>query len=405
MADACILNMQCTKKHTQKGKLTVMSRETEVLRKIALLATGDEISQGDILNSNSQEIALRLVNEGMQVRMHAAAPDSIHEIEQAIRFLLGTHQALIITGGLGPTSDDLTRYAVSQVVDQPLVFDEKIWEDICARLKKFGYPVPPESNRQQALFPQGSIVIPNPNGTAAGCITRLGEQFIFMLPGPPSECLPMVDQVIIPTLIEAQFQQLSFRKKWLLFGVSEGKIAEEFDTLAKPFQCVTGYRLWHPYLEFKLHSNNQHDFDQLTAIMEKAVQPYLIGDGKQAASALLREKIAISQQVFFIADHATGGALEAAIKTPKTCSHLDFTVTKDNFPQIEIHGLAEYWQDQKDTVITEIEIHFTFKTTEETLTEQRIHVQIPFRGKRVIQYAVEFICDQIDKTLFIDATS
>jgi nicotinamide-nucleotide amidase len=377
-----------------------MSRETEVLRKIALLATGDEICQGDILNSNSQEIALRLVNQGMQVRMHATTPDSIHEIERAIRFLLSTHQAIIITGGLGPTSDDLTRYAVSHVVNRPLVFDEAIWQDICLRLKKFGYSVPPESNRQQALFPEGAIVIPNPNGTAAGCIVAFGEQIIFLLPGPPVECLPMVDNVAIPTLIKADFQQASFRKKWLLFGVSEGKIAEEFDALAKPFKCVTGYRLWHPYLEFKLHSNNQHDFDALTAIMEKAVQPYLIGDGKQAASALLREKLAASDLTLTIADYATGGALEATLKTPKTYTHLDFSSTKKSFPQIEIHGLTEFWQGRTDTTITEIDIRFTLETT-----EHRIHIEIPFRGKRVIQYAVEFVCDKIDKTLFRDATS
>ena len=377
-----------------------MSRETEVLRKIALLATGDEVCQGDILNSNSQEIAVRLVSQGMQVRMHAATPDSIHEIEQAIRFLLSTHQALIITGGLGPTSDDLTRYAVSQVVDRPLVFDEAIWQDICARLQKFGYPVPPESNRQQALFPEGATVIPNPNGTAAGCIVTFGEQIIFMLPGPPVECLPMVDHTVVPTLIKADFQQASYRKKWLLFGVSEGKIAEEFDALAKPFECVTGYRLWHPYLEFKLHSNNKHDFDALTALMEKAIQPYLIGDGVQAASALLRDKIAASNLTLAISDYATGGALEATLKTPKTYTHLDFSSTKKSFPQIEIHGLNEFWQGNTDVTITEIDIRFKLANH-----EHRVHVEIPFRGKRVIQYAVEFVCHQIDKALFRDAAS
>jgi nicotinamide-nucleotide amidase len=384
-----------------QGKQLSMSRETEVLRKIAILATGDEISQGDILNSNSQEIALRLANVGMQVRMHAATPDSIHEIEEAIRFLLSSHQAVIITGGLGPTSDDLTRYAVSQVLNHPLIFDEATWDDICFRLKKFGYPVPPESNRQQALFPEGSTIIQNPNGTAAGCISRRGEQFIFMLPGPPMECLPMVDNDVIPTLEKAEFQQTSYRKKWLLFGVSEGKIAEEFDAIAKPFQCVTGYRLWHPYLEFKVHSANQQDFDAITARFDQAVQPYIIGDGKQTASALLREKLAASNITLAISDHATGGALEATLKTPQTFSHLEFPATKKVFPYIEINGLTEYWQSRTDTTQTAIEILFSLENNQ----QQRIHVEIPFRGKRVIQYAVEFVCDKIDKTLFTDAAN
>ena len=139
-----------------------MTRETSIPYKIALLATGDEISHGDIVNSNAQEIALRLANNGMQTRMHLVAPDSIREIEQAMQFLLDTHEALIITGGLGPTSDDLTRYALSKVLNQPLVFDEETWEALCSRLKRFGYTTPPESNRQQALFPKNAAIIPNP---------------------------------------------------------------------------------------------------------------------------------------------------------------------------------------------------------------------------------------------------
>jgi nicotinamide-nucleotide amidase len=375
-----------------------MSREITVSRKIALLATGDEIIQGDILNSNSQEIALRLVEQGLPVRMHASTADSIDDIVDTLRFLLAAHDAVIITGGLGPTSDDLTRFAVSQVIDRPLVFDEAIWQNICERLQKFGYPVPPESNRQQALFPTDSTIIPNPNGTAAGCYASFGDKLIFMLPGPPAECLPMMQTAVIPTLIAAQFQQIIFRKKWLLFGVSEGKIAEEFDTLAKPFQCVTGYRLWHPYLEFKVHSSNEPDFLALTALIDIAAQPYMLGTGKQAASVTLRENLAHSPQVLYITDNVTGGLLETTLKTPKTFNHLHFHAPDEASHHIEIHGLREYWEGRSD--VTRTEITYTFTVNQKT-HEKRI--ELPFRGKRVLQYAVEFICDEIDKILFRSA--
>lgn len=371
-----------------------MTREAEVLHKIAILATGDEISQGDILNSNSQEIALRLVTHGMQVRMHAAAPDSITEIEQALRFLLTIHQAVIITGGLGPTSDDLTRYALSKVLNRPLIFDELTWDNIAARLKNFGYANPPESNRQQALFPEGATIIPNPNGTAAGCVAQLDEQLIFMLPGPPAECLPMVDTVVIKQLQKAHFEQNSYRKKWLLFGVSEGKIAEELDAIAKPFHCITGYRLCYPYIEFKLHSNNQDDFNQLVALIEKNIQPYLLGDGKQMASALLHQKLIDSNIHITLSDYATGGALQSTLLTPETYSHLNFTHTGNKNFHIEIHGLNEYWQNKSDTTVTTLEITLSQHSEQHHITQT-----IPLRGKRVILYAVEFICHQIN--LFI----
>ena len=258
-----------------------MTRERPISHTIALLATGDEISQGDIINSNSQEIALRLTHQGMQVRMHMVAPDSIAEIEQALLFLLNTHQAIIITGGLGPTSDDLTRYALSKALNRPLVFDEATWETICNRLQRFGYPTPPESNRQQALFPADGTIISNPNGTAAGCMVQQQNQFIFMLPGPPNECLPMINDMVLPVLKKAGFPRILYNKKWLLFGVSEGKIAEELDRLARPYACVTGYRLFYPYLEFKLRSNNQSDFETLVPLIEKAIAPHsLVMDSK-----------------------------------------------------------------------------------------------------------------------------
>ncbi len=371
-----------------------MSREAEITHKIALLATGDEISQGDILNSNSQEIALRLTTAGMQVRMHATAPDSIYEIEQALRFLLKSHQAVIITGGLGPTSDDLTRYALSKVVDRPLVFDETTWEKIAARLKKFGYNNPPESNRQQALFPEGATIISNPNGTAAGCFVQFGEQFIFMLPGPPVECLPMVDSVVIAKLQQAHFQQTSYRKKWLLFGVSEGKIAEELDALAKPFACVTGYRLWYPYIEFKLHSKNQDDFNTLVAQVEKVIHPYLLNNDNKTASAVLREKLRAANIRLAITDNATGGALETTLLTPETYTHLNFAnPDKENF-RLEIRGLSEFWQNKPDMTETKLELLFSQHDK-----QHRIDRTLPMHGKRIIAYAVEYICHQIN--LFI----
>jgi molybdenum cofactor synthesis domain-containing protein len=253
-----------------------MSREREYTHRIALLATGDEIIQGDILNSNAKEIASRLSEQEMHVGMHMTVSDNLHDIEKAIHFLLKDHEALIMTGGLGPTSDDLTRFALSNAVNLSLVFDETVWHRICERLNRFGHPIPPESNRQQALFPENATVLDNPHGTAAGCMLTHNERWIFMLPGPPVECLAMFDTHVLPALTAAHFKQTIYRKKWLLKGISEAKIAEELDALAKPYDCITGYRACSPYLEFKLRSYNRHDFETLVPLIEKTLLPYLI---------------------------------------------------------------------------------------------------------------------------------
>lgn len=363
-----------------------MSRDNIPTNKIALLATGDEISQGDILNTNSQEIAHRLFKQGMRVGNHMVTSDAVAEIEQAITLLLASHNALIITGGLGPTSDDLTRFALAKATDRPLIFDASVWDDIVKRLKRFGYDTPPLSNRQQALFPEGATIIPNPNGTAAGCMLEYHNKLIVMLPGPPFECLPMFEQVTLPALNKAGFSHIEYHKNWLLFGVSEGEIAEKLDALAKPYECITGYRIFYPYIEFKIHSNNKQDFEKLIPHIEEMIRPFIFNDGQKTASEILRATLEKIDFTLTICDFATGGLLESTIKTPKTFSHLSFIHEKNEPQHVTIKGLDEFWHHSEATK-TQLKIQFNFSHQKEL-----IEVTIPFRGHRVKQYAVEFVC-------------
>jgi nicotinamide-nucleotide amidase len=371
-----------------------MNREAHPLNSIALLATGDEIIDGDILNSNAQEIALRLVSHGMQVGMHLTVGDNLTEMRTAISFLLQHHRALIITGGLGPTTDDLTRYALAEVLNRELAFDESTWQRIVDRLNKLGYHAPPENNRQQALFPEHAVIIPNTHGTAAGCMLKEGEHFIFMLPGPPFECLPMIDKVILPALKIAAFEQVQYHAKWLLFNVSEGQVAEEFEELTKRFDCTTGYRVCYPYLEIKLHSKNENDFNHLVPLIEKTFFSHMIEDGKHTAVELLKKKLLTLEYPLTILDSATGGSLEATLKTPENYTKLYFHSDKNQTEMISDHtvritGLKDFWE-HKSANHTTLEIIYTnqniIKPTKFT---------IPFRSNRVKLYAVEFICQKI----------
>lgn len=374
-----------------------MSRDRAATsNKIALLATGDEITHGDILNTNSQVIAQKLFSNGMHVGMHVAAPDNISEIEQAILFLLQSHRALIITGGLGPTSDDITRFALGKALNRPLLFNQTTWDAICARFKFLGYKEnPPESNRQQALFPEGATIIANPEGTASGCIIEDNTNWIFMLPGPPSECLPMVNEVVLPILTKAAFQEILFYDHWLLFGVSEGKIAEELDALANPFDCTTGYRIDYPYIEFKIFSNNENDFKTLSKAIETKIAPYLLNNAKKTASTLLKESLKKLTSILDISDSATGGLLQSTLMSPETHGQLNFSTSS---PAIKITGLTEFWQKENSH---ETSLEITFQDGK-TITKK---IPLFGRGKRVIHYAVEFICQQIDNFLHIPFTN
>ncbi len=367
-----------------------MMRDKQTRRNIAILATGDELSNGDIVNTNTQKIAQLLFDQGMQVGMHMVVSDNVPEIKQAILFLLETHHSLIITGGLGPTSDDITRFALTQATHRTLVFHEETWQAIANRLKRFGYDTPPESNRQQALFPSHATIIPNPAGTAAGCILDHENHFIFMLPGPPNECLPMVEDTVLATLKQHHYQYGDYRKKWLLFGVSEGHIAETLDAIATPYECTTGYRLCYPYIEFKLHSTNKKNFAKVLPLIEAAIAAYLIGKGDKTASALFIDKLQTFPTSLSICDLATGGSLEACIKTPDTQTKLAFTYDKQCAANLLIQGLDAFWKKDMSTVKTTLELQFNLDSIQETL-----NLTIPFRDDRVKQYAVELTCSKM----------
>ena len=112
---------------------------------------------------------------------------------------------------------------------------------------------------------------------------------------------------------KAGFSQVLYHQKWLLFGVSEGKIAEELDALAKPYDCVTGYRLFYPYIEFKLYSNNQHDFKML---VEKLKNHFILSRWRWPTNCIriIKNKLKTLNFVLGISDSATGGLLESQSK-------------------------------------------------------------------------------------------
>ena len=245
--------------------------------KVALLATGDELIYGDILNTNAQHIAKLLIEHNIDVGLHLISPDGLLDIKHALLFLLKTHDSVIITGGLGPTSDDRTRFALSAATRKPLAFDDASWQHIVTRIQT-RYPgrIIPESNRQQALFPKGAIIFNNPHGTANGCGLALKNKLIFMLPGPPHECLPMFQDLVLPQLIQADYPQEMYRKKWMLSNVSEGQIAEELDRLVDPYHVSTGYRIATPHLEFKIHGRDKKNFDAAVQHIEAHIKPFIM---------------------------------------------------------------------------------------------------------------------------------
>jgi len=157
----------------------------------AVLSLGTEITSGIIKDTHGSFLGSELTALGLQVDRICQMSDEPHIIP-AVRDLTARHQLLVITGGLGPTSDDLTREAIAEAAGISLVFDPELWE----RLKESFDLSKAEANRKQAIVPEGFHVVPNPNGTAPGIWGRVGDCLVCAMPGPPRELEPMFRDAI-----------------------------------------------------------------------------------------------------------------------------------------------------------------------------------------------------------------
>ncbi len=162
-----------------------------------LIAVGTELTEGITQDSHVRFVAAELSGLGFRVARAVVVPDELPALVSEIEGAAGRARLVVVTGGLGPTTDDLTREAVASLAGVPLVFHAEAWARIEAR---FAGRAIPDTNRKQATAPEGFPLIPNANGTAPGFHGELREAFLVALPGPPRELRPMFLEQVVPLL-------------------------------------------------------------------------------------------------------------------------------------------------------------------------------------------------------------
>lgn len=195
-------------------------------RRVAILATGDELVTGTSIDTNSATIARALLEIGHEPARFVVLGDDEDGLVHALLELARDHAALVVTGGLGPTLDDVTRHAFARAAGVELELDPallaQLKELFASRKREFA-----ASNERQALVPRGARVLPNPNGTACGFELAIGAARAFALPGPPREMLPMLRDHVLPALEARTGASTSFARAGLyLFGLSESAFAD-----------------------------------------------------------------------------------------------------------------------------------------------------------------------------------
>ncbi|MCL4219794.1 MAG: competence/damage-inducible protein A [Phycisphaerales bacterium] len=163
----------------------------------SIIASGDELVLGQKLDTNSQCIADRLVSHGLQVREHVTVPDDQAALVEALRRAAATSQLVIVTGGLGPTADDLTRQALAELLGENLVMDEDALRTLEGWFTSRGRTMPP-GNRVQAMRPASARMLTNEHGTAPGLHAVCeGRCDLYCLPGPPREMIPLLEREVM----------------------------------------------------------------------------------------------------------------------------------------------------------------------------------------------------------------
>jgi nicotinamide-nucleotide amidase len=207
---------------------------------VELVSIGAELLLGYTIDTNAAHFAREAAAHGIRVVRRATVDDGAEEIAGAVREALERTGAVITSGGLGPTADDLTKPSIAALFGRAMVFDEKIWESLRARWKARGWPGEiPEANRTQAMVPEGATILENRHGSAAGIWLEDSQgRWVAMLPGVPREFKGMTADVLLPRIaarLAASGEKPSVVKSLTLrtTGIAESALADALGPLAK----------------------------------------------------------------------------------------------------------------------------------------------------------------------------
>ena len=315
-----------------------------------VLATGDEIRSGAVVDSNSAHIARKLEEAGLEVVRHSCVGDDPESIVSILQEIACRSDIAVVTGGLGPTEDDLTTAAAARAGGVEVVLDQLALDSIEAFFKTRQLPLTP-SNKKQALLPAGANCLINTVGTAPGFQLKIERCELFFLPGVPYEMRQMLANQVMPRLMQLQGQARSVRlvKTLSTFGLTESATAGHLGGFEARFpQIKLGFQAKFPEIHVKLYGSDT-DEAKLRSQLEKAehwVAQQLgnrifsnTGESLQeAVGNLLRARNA----TLALAESCTGGLIaDLVTDVPGSSDYLMLSaVTYANQAKIDILGVA-----------------------------------------------------------------
>ena len=337
--------------------------------RVELISVGTELLLGDIVNTNTAYLSKELAALGIGVYRQTTIGDNSERLLQTLDAAFSENDTVIITGGLGPTDDDITKECAAQYFGRDFYFHEYSWVKILERLTRSGCNIITDNNKKQAMIPEGAIVLENFCGTAPGIIIEEDNRRIILMPGPPREMKDMFEKSVRPYL-----QKLSTNKfvsKYVRFyGIGESlletKIKDIMDNQTNPTLALyakTGEVL----LRITVSGNDRAECEDLIRKqldeIEKRVGEYiyLVGDedisstqtemNTVVANLLIENKFTIS-----IAESLTGGKISSMLVEKSGISEalLEGVVCYSNKSKIDTLGVREETLEKFGAVSEEV---------------------------------------------------
>lgn len=314
----------------------------------AVLSIGTELSRGELVNTNATWIASQLVSIGFEVFEHAVVDDDRARIIASLERLARTASIIVCTGGLGPTTDDLTTEAVATAINLPLKRDDVSLEHIRRRFEKLGRAMS-ESNAKQADFPDGAEILANPIGTAPGFSVRIGRALAFFMPGVPREMMRMFEEQVTPRIRKLAPND-TYQVHLRTFGLPESIVGEKLAGIEAAHEgVIIGYRAHFPEIEVKVlakaasQASARDRAEKASAEVRARLGDVIYGESDDTFASAIGRVLRSRNLTLAIAESCTGGLVGSMLTREPGAS--DFllldAVTYANSAKARVLGVDE----------------------------------------------------------------
>jgi len=282
--------------------------------KAEVLTIGDELLRGEIIDSNKSFLSERLLTLDVETHWHSSVRDDPPDMTDAFHRAAQRAQVVLVSGGLGPTRDDLTAEVLAQSFGRKLVLDPAALETIRTFFRSVGREMT-ENNAKQALFPEGAEVLPNPVGTAPGFMVEERGALFFCMPGVPRELMRMMDEQVLPRVARRTGASGQVVRATLLrtFGMGESALDAELADIAQGGGVSLGFRTAFPdnYLRPVARAATAAEADALLAATSRAIRERLgalvYGEGDETLEAVVGRLLRERKRSVAVAESCSGG--------------------------------------------------------------------------------------------------